>query len=251
MLVDSQHRSSGSGALQGNVAVVTGAARGIGLASARALGEAGARVILLDVLDMNPALGELHSAGIEAQAAQVDVSQRRQLTEAITSIAGGRLDILVTAAGIFGRTPDLESLDDEEVDRVLAVNFKGTLWAIQAALPLMRAHGGKIVCIGSVAGTIGSILSGVHYTASKGAIHAIVKWVAKREASGGIYANVIAPGVVQTDMTEGKDYRPDYCPLGRFGMPDDIAAAVVFLASPASNYITGTVLHVNGGFFMG
>lgn len=237
--------------LAGKTAIITGAARGIGLASAETLGLAGANVILWDVGDLQPALDQLRSRGIHAQGDQVDVADRKNVQSAIAAVSSQRLDILVTAAGILGTTINPEQLDETEFDRVIAINLKGTFWPIQAALSAMRPHGGKIVCIGSLAGEIGSLLSGVPYTASKGAVHAMVKWIARRVASDGIYANVIAPGLVETEMTRGKDLSPDYCPLRRIGTAQDIADAVLFLASPASNYITGTVLNINGGFFMG
>jgi 3-oxoacyl-[acyl-carrier protein] reductase len=237
--------------LEGKVAIITGGSRGIGLASACALGRAGAQVNLWDVIDATAALEHLTSLDIVATARQVNVADRRQVHEAVAAIPGGRLDILVTAAGIIGSAVDVEAVDEDEFDRVLAVNLKGTFWPIQAALPAMRKHGGKIVCIGSLAGEIGSILSGAPYTASKGGVHAMVKWIAKHAAAEGIYANVIAPGIVETEMVKEKNPSADYCPLGRLGTGEDIANAVLFLASPSSNYITGTVLNVNGGFFMG
>jgi 3-oxoacyl-[acyl-carrier protein] reductase len=132
------------------------------------------------------------------------------------------------------------------------VNLLGTLWSLQAAMPLLRARGGgKIVCIGSVAGKIGGILAGPHYVATKGGVHAMVKWVAKNGAGQRILCNGVAPGAVDTDMIRGMNYPTDYSPLGRLGVPDDIAGAVLYLASPASDYVTGTVLDVNGGSFMG
>jgi 3-oxoacyl-[acyl-carrier protein] reductase len=182
----------------------------------------------------------------------VDVSDRESVGRAIESAGRrGAIEVLVTAAGVYGSTAGIEDLDEEEVDRVLAVNLKGTLWMVQAVLPsMLERGGGKIVCIGSVAGKVGGVLAGPHYVASKGGIHALVKWVAKVGAPHGVYANAIAPGAIETEMITGKGYQPDYCPLGRLGQPEDIAEAVLFLASPASNYITGTVLDVNGGYYM-
>jgi 3-oxoacyl-[acyl-carrier protein] reductase len=167
------------------------------------------------------------------------------------AVPDGRLDILVTAAGVYGRTTGIDDLDEDELEAVLAVNLKGALWCVQAALPMMRQHGGSIVCIGSVAGKVGGVLAGPHYVASKGAVHALVKWVARTQAVHGVRANGVAPGAVETEMIRGKGYTPDYCPLGRLGRPEDVAQAVLFLASPASDYVTGTVLDVNGGYFMG
>jgi 3-oxoacyl-[acyl-carrier protein] reductase len=239
--------------LDGKLAIVTGAARGIGRASALALTRAGAEVALIDVLDVEEAARAVREAGGRPTTAEVDVSDRRSVHEAVAALAGerGSIDVLVTGAGIYGKTSGLDELDEEEVDKVLAVNLKGTLWMVQAALPYMTERGGKIVCIGSVAGKVGGVLAGPHYVASKGGIHALVKWVAKAGAGQGVYANGIAPGAIETDMIQGKGYASDYCPLGRLGQPEDIAEAVVFLASPASNYITGIVLDVNGGYHMG
>ncbi|MEU0470833.1 SDR family oxidoreductase [Amycolatopsis sp. NPDC006131] len=108
-----------------------------------------------------------------------------------------------------------------------------------------------MVCIGSVAGKVGGVLAGPHYVASKGAVHAVVKWLAKTEAARGITANAIAPGVVDTEMVAGRGYRPDYCPLGRLAQPEEIARVAAFVASPAASYLTGAVVDVNGGYAMG
>jgi 3-oxoacyl-[acyl-carrier protein] reductase len=239
--------------LDGKLAIVTGAARGIGRASALALTRAGADVALMDVLDVEEAAGAVRVAGGRPIARRVDVSDRMAVQEAVADLSAerGGIDVLVTAAGIYGTTSGLDDLNEEEVEQVLAVNLKGTLWMVQAAYPHMTERGGKIVCIGSVAGKVGGLLAGPHYVASKGGIHALVKWLAKAGAPHGVYANGIAPGAIETDMIEGKGYAADYCPLGRLGQPEDIAEAVVFLASPASNYITGIVLDVNGGYYMG
>jgi len=251
MTSESRAPASGEPRLDGRLALVTGAARGIGRASALALARAGADVTLLDVLDTSEAAAAVTASGGWASEIRVDVSDRESVGRAVEMAEQrGPVDVLVTAAGVYGSTAAIEDLDEEEVDRVLAVNVKGTLWMIQAVLPAMLERGGKIVCVGSVAGKVGGVLAGPHYVASKGGIHALVKWVAKVGAPHGVYANAIAPGAIETDMITGKGYQPDYCPLGRLGQPEDIAEAVLFLASPASNYITGTVLDVNGGYYM-
>jgi 3-oxoacyl-[acyl-carrier protein] reductase len=252
-MLESRAPVSAEPRLDGKLAIVTGAARGVGRASALALARAGAEVALLDVLETEESAAAVRAAGGRATTMRVDVGQRRAVHEAVTAVAGerGAIDILVTAAGVYGAAAGIEELDEHEVDHVLDVNLKGTLWIVQAALPRMRERGGKIVCIGSVAGRVGGVLAGPHYVASKGGIHALVKWVAKAGAAQGIYANAIAPGAIDTDMIRGKGYAPDYCPLGRLGQPEDIAEAVLFLASPASNYVTGIVLDVSGGYFMG
>ena len=243
---------SGGESLEGRRAVVTGAARGIGAGCAVALAGAGAEVIAWDVLDTSETVDRICSGGGRATGGRVDVTDRAATTKAVQEVAsGGGIDVLVTAAGIYGNATAIEDLDEAEVDRVLDVNFKGTFWCVQAALPTLRQRGASVVCIGSEAGKIGGLLAGPHYVASKGAIHAFVRWLAKIGAPDGIRANSVAPGAVDTDMTRGRGYSPEYCPLQRLGEPEDIAQAVLYLASPAANYVTGIVLDVNGGHFVG
>ena len=252
---------SGAASLDGMRAVVTGAARGIGAGCAVALAGAGAEVIAWDVLDTTETVDRICSGGGRATGGGVDVTDRAATTKAVQEVAsGGGIDVLVTAAGIYGNATAIEDLDEAEVDRVLDVNFKGTFWCVQAALPTLRRRGAggespqggaSVVCIGSEAGKIGGLHAGPHYVASKGAIHAFVRWLAKIGAPDGIRANGVAPGAVDTDMTRGRGYSPDYCPLQRLGEPEDIAQAVLYLASPAANYVTGIVLDVNGGHFVG
>jgi len=235
----------------GQAAVVTGAARGIGRAVAVALAREGADLVVGDLLDQSQTVRKVASLGRRCVAVRTDVTSRDDCAALAAAAveAFGRLDVLVTCAGVYGGGA-LE-VDEQEWDRVLDVNAKGTYLPVQAAFPVMSAAGyGKIVCIGSIAGKVGGLLAGPHYVASKGAIHALVRWLAKYGASQGVYANGIAPGAVATDMIEGQPYREDYCPLGRFAQPEDIAEAVVYLGSGASNYVTGKVLTVDGGYLL-
>ncbi len=127
----------------------------------------------------------------------------------------------------------------------------GTFLMTQAVWPHMEKQGfGKIICLGSIAGRIGGVLAGPHYCASKGGIHAFVKWAAKHGTRSGIYVNGIAPGPIATPMTENEPYKDEMVPLGRLGQPQDIAEVAVFLASQASNFITGNIIDVNGGILM-
>ncbi|WP_181784150.1 SDR family NAD(P)-dependent oxidoreductase, partial [Pseudonocardia pini] len=180
---------------------------------------------------------------------RLDVTDRAAVEAAVGAVP--RIDVLVTSAGVYGDPIPIADLEEAEVDRVLGVNLKGALWTIRAALPALRRAGGRVVCLGSAAGEVGGVASGPQYVASKGGVHAMVKWLARTEAANGIAANAVAPGAVDTDMIAGKGYGGDYCPLGRLATAQDVAAVVAFLASPGAAYMTGTVVDVNGGFHMG
>lgn len=237
--------------LEGRVALVTGGARGIGLASALQIAERGATLALVDVLNTEPAVHRLREAGATAQGYRLDVTDRGAVHSTFDAIAEelGSLDILVSAAGIYGETTRLQDLDEAEVARMLAVNLQGPLWCLQAAMPAMaRAAWGRMVFIGSVAGQVGGVLAGPHYAASKGGVHAIVKWAARAGAADGIQVNGIAPGAVATDMITGKGYADDYCPLGRIAEPEEIGSVAAFLVSPGASYMTGQIVGVNGGY---
>ncbi len=237
--------------LHGKTALVTGAARGIGLACAMDLGTRGARVLLFDVGDLQPALTALKNHGVNATGSYADVSRQGTLAHAIENLGIEQIDIAICAAGVLGRTTDLDTLDADELEHVLAVNLKGPIWTFQAVVPYMRRSGGAIVCIGSVAGAVGGLLSGVAYPASKGGLHAAVKWAARHLAPDRIRVNGVAPGTIDTEMIRGMGYNLSASPLGRAGTADEVAGAVSFLVSPAASYITGTILHVNGGLYMG
>ncbi len=243
-------------ALRGKVALVTGAAQGIGLAIARTLAGCGASVVLADVdaatvqeaaktvegpalgLAMNVARGDEVTAGIERVMAEF-----------------GRLDVLVNNAGIT-RDGLLIRMKEEDWDRVIEVNLKGTFHCSKAALGVMiKQRSGCIISIASIVGVMGN--SGqANYAASKAAILGFTKSVAREYANRGVTANAVAPGFIKTAMTERlpEDVQTrlrEQIPLGRLGTPDDIAQAVAFLASDAAAYITGQVIHVNGGMWMG
>ncbi|WP_214403433.1 SDR family NAD(P)-dependent oxidoreductase [Pseudonocardia lacus] len=234
-------------------AVVTGAAQGIGAAIAVGLADAGHAVTVLDVKDTAETVRSIKAAGHSAAGAQADVRDRDAVRAAIDAASerGGGLDVLVTCAGIYGAVTTIDELTQADLDSVLGVNLAGTIWTVQAALPHLRRRGGRVVCVGSVAGRNGGLLSGPHYGASKGGVHAFVRWLAKTEAGNGILANAIAPGPIDTPMLQGRGYTADAVPLRRFGRAEEIAAVAVFLASPGASYITGTVVDANGGSFIG
>ncbi|RJR18480.1 MAG: SDR family oxidoreductase [Desulfobacteraceae bacterium] len=240
--------------LAGKSGIVTGAARGIGRAVCLSLAREGASVAACDILPCVDTVAEAASRGWPVFEIPCDVSDMRSAKDAVDKAKKlmGSLDFLVNNAGILGRSgKPIEDYGFDEWKQVLDINLNGTFIMTQAVWPYMRGQGrGKIVCIGSIAGRIGGLLAGPHYCASKGGIHAFVKWAAKNGALHGIYVNGIAPGPIETPMIENEPYGPEMVPLGRLGNPNDIAEAVVFLVSQASNFITGTILDVNGGMLM-
>ncbi|MCF8044110.1 MAG: SDR family oxidoreductase [Desulfarculaceae bacterium] len=245
---------SGAIDLSGRKALVSGAARGIGRAAALAMAREGADVACLDILDCAETARLIQKMGRQALAIKTDVRSPEEVEAGVGQVLSvwRRVDILVSSHGILGRsgTP-LPALDLGEWDRLQEVNLRGAFLLLRAVWPVMQTQGGgKVVFLGSIAGRVGGVLAGPHYCSSKGGVHALAKWAAKNGAAHGILVNVIAPGPIATPMIADEPYQPDMSPLGRLGEPEDIAEAVVFLASQASNYITGIVLDVNGGILM-
>ena len=245
--------------LTNQVAIVTGAARGIGQAAAVALAREGADVVVADVQPGTETVARVQELGRRALFLQTDVTRRDSVAALVQGALDefGRIDILVNNAGTLARV-GIEETTDEIWDRDMNTTLRGTFYCIQAVLPHMKARGsGKIVNISSVSGKIGGVASraagtdrgrsGPAYAAAKGGVLALTRWVAKDVGRFGLYVNAIAPGGVETEMTHGYDYGVETFPITRMGKPEDIAEAVVFLASQASNYITGAVLDVNGG----
>jgi 3-oxoacyl-[acyl-carrier protein] reductase len=243
--------------LSGRVALVTGASRGIGRAIARRLATQGAHVVAA-ARDQNaqPVVDEIVSAGGKADAASLDVTAAGAAEAAVKGVLErhGKIDILVNNAGI---TKDqlMLRMKREDWDVVLATNLTGAFALTQAALkPMIRQRSGRIVSISSVVGQSGN--SGqANYAASKAGLIGFSKSVALEVASRGITVNVVAPGLIETDMTRAiaEDVRTEWgtrIPLRRLGTPDDVAAAVCFLASDEASYITGQVVAVNGGLYM-
>lgn len=245
--------------LAGQVAVVTGASRGIGRATAIALARAGAKVVVnyrsqeeaaREVVDI------IKQGGGEALALKGDVSQREEAQALIegTLTAFGRVDILVNNAGIT-RDNLLLRMRHEDWETVLRTNLTGVFFCCQAALkPMFRQRAGRIINITSVVGLTGNA-GQANYAAAKAGIIGFTKSLAKEVASRGILVNAVAPGFISTDMTEnlGEEVRRSFLeriPLGRPGEPEEVAEVVVFLASPASRYITGQVIVVDGGLTM-
>lgn len=244
--------------LEGKVAVVTGGARGIGKAICEKLASDGARLAIVDVLmDIAAATAaEFRSRGIEAEAFAANVAVPADVDNMVKDVMArfGQIDILINNAGIT-RDNLMLRMKEEDWDLVIAVNLKGTFNCIKSAIrPMMKARSGKIVNIASVVGVMGNA-GQANYSASKAGVIGLTKTAAKEFASRGINVNAVAPGYIQTDMTgkltdEARDAFLTVVPLARPGTPEDVAGVVHFLASPASDYVTGQVINIDGGMVM-
>jgi 3-oxoacyl-[acyl-carrier protein] reductase len=244
--------------MQGQVALVTGASRGIGAAIAQALGKQGA-VVIGTATTQNGAdqiTAALQQAGIQGAGLALDVNDAAQVEAVLKQIAEqfGDIAILVNNAGVT-RDTLLMRMKEEDWDTVISTNLKSVYRMSQAVLrPMMKARYGRIINISSVVGHSGNA-GQTNYCAAKAGMTGFTKSLAQEVGSRGITVNCVAPGFIDTDMTkelpeEQRARLLQQIPLGRLGAADDIAAAVAFLASPAAGYISGETLHVNGGMYM-
>jgi len=244
--------------LQDKIALVTGSARGIGAAIAFKLAEAGCHVIISDI-DENGAqetAEKIKTMGRDAIAVKADVSKLAEAEELIKASLEkfGRIDILVNNAGIT-RDNLLMRMSEAEWDSVITVNLKGTYNCVKAATrPMMKQRAGKIINIASVVGVMGNA-GQANYAASKAGVIGLTKSVAKEFGSRNIQVNAVAPGYIETEMTKelsdaAKESFMSAIPLKRAGQAEDVANIVLFLASDLSDYVTGQVLHVDGGMVM-
>ncbi len=246
------------GILDGKVAVVTGAARGIGRAIAESLADAGADVAVCDIQEawLADTAAALAARSRRTLTLAVDVGNAEAVNAAVARVIEtfGRVDIMVNNAGI---TKDglLVRMSDEDWDAVINVNLKGTfLFTRAVAKPMMKQRSGVIVNIASIIGLIGNA-GQCNYSASKAGVIALTKSSAKELASRNIRVNAVAPGFIESKMTEAlsEEIRKkmlDTIPMQRFGTPGDVANAVVFLSGDSSSYLTGQVINVNGGMVM-
>jgi 3-oxoacyl-[acyl-carrier protein] reductase len=245
--------------LAGQVALVTGASRGIGAAIARDLARAGAHVVVgyrAQREQADAVVADIVAQGGTAEALGVDVANTAEVDAAVRALVArlGKVDVLVNNAGVSADAL-IVRITDEQWQRVLDVNLKGVFNCTKAvARPMMRARSGRIINLGSVVGVTGNTGQAA-YAAAKAGIIGFTKSTARELASRNVTANVVAPGFIETDMTETLDAgaRAMYqtmIPLGRLGRAEDVAAAVTFLAGPGASYITGQVLHINGGMYV-
>jgi len=249
---------------EGKVAIITGAARGIGKATAWAFARRGAAVAIVDINGegAEKVASNIRSQGLKALAVTTDISESNTVDNMTNQVLQefGRIDILVNNAYISGGPALITETSEETWDRVIAVNLKGYFNCAKAAARTMIAQrSGKIVNISSGAGVSGSLSSGVQYPASKAGIIGLTKGLAGELAPFGINVNCICPGLIKTradeEMTDPGGWTPEKVesyirvevPLGRQGRPEDIAETVVFLSSEGASYIVGEVINVNGG----
>ncbi len=246
--------------LQGKVALVTGASRGIGQAIARALAKEGARVAIVYNRSPEPAeklVQEITQAGGEAISYQADVKNFDAAQKIVDQVVEkwGQLDILVNSAGVI-RDKLFVTMDAQDWNEVIETNLGGAFnFSRAAGVVMMRARKGKIINISSVAGAHGGT-GQVNYAASKGGINSMTRALAAELAKRNVNVNAIAPGVIETEMSQAVrnlvgEALNKMIPLKRVGKPEEIAALAVFLASPAADYITGQVITIDGGLSLG
>jgi NAD(P)-dependent dehydrogenase (short-subunit alcohol dehydrogenase family) len=245
--------------LNDKVCIITGAARGIGEAIARHFNQAGARLALWDL--NGEAVGKLAAALDPSQTRvigqQVDVTSEAGVQAAVDAAAAhfGAIDVLVNCAGIIKHLP-IEKMSLQDFESVVRVNLTGTFLACRAVVPVMKKQGkGKIVNMASLAGRTGRPGVGVNYAAAKAGIIALTQTLAREAGPGGVYVNCVAPGPILTELT--KQVGPEVFKtwnvgraVNKDGLPEDVAQAVMFLASDQSDWITGVTLDINGGILI-
>ena len=242
------------------IVVITGGSKGIGKACCLRFAREGARIVFVhcdtDEIAANETLGFLEKMGVEAKARKLDISSFDDVEEFFREVVREfqRLDVLVNNAGIT-RDALLMRMSEDQWDQALLVNLKGVFNCTKAAIRSMaKERSGRIINISSVVGQIGNIGQS-NYAASKAGIIGFTKSVARELASRGITVNAVAPGFINTEMTKRlpdkvKETFLDQIPMGRIGEPEEVAETVYWLASVGANYVTGQVIHVNGGLYM-
>ena len=239
------------------VVLITGAAQGIGKATALAFAKEGANLVLVDVRELSGVKQTVEREKRKVLALQVDVSSSGMVEKMVKATVDefGRLDILVNNAGVISRGI-IEKITDEELDRVLDINFKGVFYCCRAVIPIMKKqHYGKIVNVSSITAKRGDNTTAPCYGASKGAILTLTRSLARQLGPFGINVNAVAPHAIDTPMMEYWDETKrkaviESLPVRRMGKPEDVAFAILFLCSDEASFITGETLNINGGYLM-
>lgn len=242
--------------LENKVALLTGAAKGIGAQCAKTFALNGASIIFIVDLDFekasNTAEGISEATKARCYPIEADVSKEEQIKNvfSIVNQKTNRLDILVNCAGICSTT-DIFDLDMKQWDLTMDINLKGAFLFCREALRIMKKNKyGRIINFSSVAGEVGGIRTSADYSSSKAGILCLTKTLAKNAAGDGITVNSVAPGLIETDMIKLFQTKADEIPMGRLGSAEEVADVVLFLASNMSRYITGACIDVNGGMYM-
>lgn len=233
--------------LVGKKVVVTGAAGGIGAPTVKICIDAGADIVLVDMMEEAGARARI-AAAATLPYFQCNVADRVAVDAVAKKIS--QVDAVIDTVGI-APFDDFFSDDDwdEKLDRVMDVNVRGPMNIARAFYGHVRPGGSMAFC-GSIAGWHGGVRGPAHYAASKGALHAFIRWLSQRATKRGIRVNAVAPGTVDTPMTHGHGYDPSYYPQGRFAEPGEVGAVLAFLSMPASGFMSGTILDINGGTYI-
>jgi 3-oxoacyl-[acyl-carrier protein] reductase len=237
--------------MEGKRALVTGAASGIGKATALALAQLGAELVIADRVPMDETLNAIQAGGTVCSVARGDLTDDGFVA---SLFAAARVHAVAHCAAIIEGRPWAEDPAwRERFHRVMDINVRVPLQLATAAIDHMAAHGGgHIALVGSVAGKTGgtALTTPPDYSASKGAVHTLVKWLSRSAVGRGVLVNAVAPGPVETPMTRGFNLGPTL-PMGRIGRPEELAWPIAFLCTPAASYLSGAILDVNGGAFVG
>lgn len=236
--------------LSGRRILVTGAGAGIGAAAAVSCARMGAEALLIDVASSERIAEAIRSEGGRATSFVADAASRSDMKRLSAEI--GAVDGLVLNAAVCPWDEDWLSDDwDASFNRVMNANVLGPIHVLRAFLPaMMERRRGHVVFVGSLAGRSGGLIAGPHYVASKGAVHALVKWLARQAAPRNVVVNGVAPASIETPMMRDRPVDIDRIPLARMGKPEEIGWPIAFLCSDAASYICGTVIDVNGGVYM-